>query len=497
MKTALSRRFFLAGLAAAGATGALAEAPKTSLRPVARGEELAARAIESVDQMIADSRLVGDVAFAVADARSGKLLEAHNAATGLPPASVAKALTSAYALDVLGPGYRFMTQVVADGPIEDGVLKGDLILVGGGDPTLGTNELADLAAAMKAEGLLEVEGAFRVWDGALPYQDRIDPGQPDHVGYDPAVCGLNLNFNRVHFEWKRGGGGYDVTMEARSDRFRPAVEVAAMSVEARTGPVYTYERREGRDLWTVAQGALGDGGARWLPVRNPAIYAGEVFQTFARSHGIVLKKPTRADAGPRGLVLARHESEPLREILRDMLKWSTNITAEVVGMTASLARGAKVETLADSAAAMNQWAVEELGLAGPALADHSGLGDDSRISPADMMGALVALRQREAGLKALLKDVPVRDQQYRVVEDHPLSVHAKTGTLNFVSGLAGYIDAPDGTELAFAYFSADLETRAGLSKAERERPPGWAVWNRRSKLLQQRLIERWGIMSSA
>ena len=73
MKTALSRRFFLAGLAAAGATGALAEAPKTSLRPVARGEELAARAIESVDQMIADSRLVGDVAFAEVAEKASKI----------------------------------------------------------------------------------------------------------------------------------------------------------------------------------------------------------------------------------------------------------------------------------------------------------------------------------------------------------------------------------------------------------------------------------------
>ncbi len=497
MSKAFSRRVFLAGLAAAGAGSAWAGAPETSLRPVARSAGFDPRALPSIERMIAESRLVGDVAFTVADVATGQIIESHNAATGLPPASVAKALTGAYALHVLGPGHRFVTQVVADGPIENGVLKGDLILAGGGDPTLGTDELADLAAAMKAEGLREVQGAFRVWDGALPYQNRIDPGQPDHVGYDPAVCGLNLNFNRVHFEWKRGGGGYEVTMEARSDRYRPAVQVAAMSVEPRSGPVYTYERREGRDVWTVAQGALGDGGARWLPVRNPAIYAGEVFQTLARSHGIVLKAPMAASQGPRGLVLARHESEALREILRDMLKWSTNLTAEVVGMTASLARGAKVETLADSASAMNEWAMAELGLAGPALADHSGLGDDSRISPADMMKALVALRQREAGLKALLKDVPMRDQQYRVVDEHPLSVHAKTGTLNFVSGLAGYIDTLDGKELAFAYFSADLETRAGLTKEERERPPGWAVWNRRSKLLQQALIERWGRMVSA
>jgi serine-type D-Ala-D-Ala carboxypeptidase/endopeptidase (penicillin-binding protein 4) len=77
------------------------------------------------------------------------------------------------------------------------------------------------------------------------------------------------------------------------------------------------------------------------------------------------------------------------------------------------------------------------------------------------------------------------------VRDHPVQVAAKTGTLNFVSGLAGYITTRDGTDLAFAIFTADVEQRASIPREEREGPPGARAWNGRAKRIQQALIKRW------
>ncbi|MDU8912419.1 D-alanyl-D-alanine carboxypeptidase/D-alanyl-D-alanine-endopeptidase [Aestuariicoccus sp. MJ-SS9] len=489
------RAFLLTGAAAtlAAAQPLWANPPLTSLRPAARGADFGRKTLPSAEALIEAARLDGAVGFAVADVATGETLEERQGATGLPPASVAKALTAAYALHHLGPAHHFVTRLVATGPVTDGVVAGDLALVGGGDPVLETDNLAALAADLKAAGIREVKGRFLLWDGALPYLRTIDAGQPDHVGYSPAISSLNLNYNRVHFEWRRGGKGYDVTMDARSATHRPDVSMARMSVVARSTPVYTYADAGGHDDWTVAKGALGKGGARWLPVRKPALYAGEVFQTFARAHGIVLKTPAMAETEPKGATLATHESPPLRIILRDMLKYSTNLTAEVVGLSTTKAIGGVAETLAQSAAAMNAWAISDLGLKSAALVDHSGLGDASRISAADMCRALVAVRGR-MGLKPLLKKIKMRDDARNLVEDHPLSVHAKTGTLNFVSGLGGFIDLPDGRELAFAIFAADIERRAGLTKAERERPEGARSWNVRAKKLQQALIDRWGVM---
>ncbi|MBV2358778.1 D-alanyl-D-alanine carboxypeptidase/D-alanyl-D-alanine-endopeptidase [Thalassococcus sp. CAU 1522] len=495
MTMLLSRRHVLTALAAFGAAPALAEAPATSLRPVGRASDFVKRVQPSADDLIARSGLSGSVGFAVADTADGTILERGNDAAGMPPASVAKALTAAYALDVLGPGHHFVTRVLGTGPVEDGVLQGDLILAGGGDPVLDTDALNGLVGQLRDAGITGISGDLRVWGGALPFAGVIDSDQPDHVGYNPALSGLNLNFNRVHFEWRRNGQDYSVTMDARSETLRPAVRMARMRLESRKAPVYTYRDADERDNWTVARGALGNGGARWLPVRKPELYAGEVFQALAAAAGLRVPAP-RIDRTPsEGVELARHESPPLRVILRDMLRYSTNLTAEVVGMTASRARLGFAVDLRGSATAMNLWAVRELGLTRCALVDHSGLGDASRIGAADMVRALAALRQRQ-GLKPLLKTIALRDEKGRPVEGHPITVRAKTGTLNFVSGLAGFADLPDGREVVFAIFAADLEQRSRIAREDAERPPGAAAWNRRAKTLQQALIERWGVVHS-
>jgi D-alanyl-D-alanine carboxypeptidase/D-alanyl-D-alanine-endopeptidase (penicillin-binding protein 4) len=449
-----------------------------------------------MDTLLRQSGLSGDVTFAMADLATGTLLEHHAQDLALPPASVAKALSASYALDMLGPDFRFETKILATGEITDGVLDGDLVLAGGADPTLNTDDLARVAQDLAALGLRKVTGQLLIWNGGLNLF-QIDPAQPAHVGYNPSVSGLNLNFNRVHFEWRRQNGSYSVAMDARTERYRPQVRVARMRVEPRSLPIYTYQNAGSYDDWTVAKNALGDGGSRWLPVRKPELYAAEVFRDLARAHGITLGKATLAAEQPAGQTLVTHESAPLADVLRDMLKYSTNLTAEIVGLTASkVILGHYPDSLQLSADLMNAWAEGATGIKGLALVDHSGLGDSSRVSSAQMMYALQALHSR-LDLRVLLKPFHMRDEKRRIIKDHPIKVQAKTGTLNFVSGLAGFVDLPDGREIVFAIFVADLDRRAGLSRAERENPEGGRAWNIRAKKLQQALIERWAVLFAA
>jgi D-alanyl-D-alanine carboxypeptidase/D-alanyl-D-alanine-endopeptidase (penicillin-binding protein 4) len=494
MTQRFSRRAFLAALSTSIATGALADPPTKSLRPRLRGEGFAKRAVPGPEAIFKDANLSGKVTYAVASVETGEILESRDAATAAPPASVAKAVTALYALHELGADHRFRTSVVATGGLENGVVQGDLVLAGGGDPSLDSNHLADLAAQIKDAGIREVRGRFLVWDGALPREDRIDPAQPDHVGYNPAVSGLALNYNRVHFGWQRGSNGYRVTMDARTDKYRPDVTVAHMQVVSRDMPVYTYTSTPVRDEWTVARGALGNGGARWLPVRLPGLYAGDVFRTMARSHGLVLPAPELVDYLPEGETEAIVNSAPLRVILQDMLKYSNNLIAEMVGLASTARRLGRATSLKESAAEMSRWAGAELGMTETRLVDHSGLGDASRMRSDEMAQALVKAHAR--GFGKMLKSIPMRDGRGRPVSSHPITVHAKTGTLNFVSGLAGYITPPNGAELAFAVFAADIETRLQITRADRERPRGARGWNMRAKRLQQDLIERWAALYS-
>jgi D-alanyl-D-alanine carboxypeptidase/D-alanyl-D-alanine-endopeptidase (penicillin-binding protein 4) len=486
--SAFSRRWVLGALLAGAAPGALAEPLARSLRPPPRPDPTAK--IPKAEDLVARVALSGKLGFAVADVATGELLEVRNPLLGLPPASVTKSLTALYALDALGPDYRFVTRVIATGPLVNGRIEGDLVLEGGGDPTLDTDMLGELAGQIKAAGVRELRGRFLYDHHALPDLPLIDPEQPPHVGYNPAISGLNLNYNRVHFEWRRTGARYDVSMDARATRYSPEVSVARMQVVNRAAPIYTYSSKGGVDEWTVARDALGNAGARWLPVRRPALYCAEVFQTLARAHGIVLPSPEAGSAPAEGTVLARRESAPLSEILRDMLKYSTNMTAEVVGLSASIARGLYPLSLAESGQRMSDWLGTRMGARKAQFVDHSGLGGASRISAVEMVRALVEAAP-DGQLKPLLKTIPMRDAKGRPLAQSPAEIHAKTGTLNFVSALAGYITPPNGRELAFAIFSADEARRDSLTIQQRDRPEGGHVWIARARRLQRELIERW------
>ncbi len=434
----ISRRMILAGLLAGAAFPALAEVMDSSPRPMARGGKAAPRPAAGpldTSDLIAAANLGGAVAYVLMDPATGAVLDARAPDLSLPPASVAKAVTALYALEKLGAGYRFATRVLATGPMSAGMVQGNIVLAGGGDPTLQTDQLGDLVARLAQIGLKGATGRFLYWDGALPQLDGIAADQPAHVGYNAAISGLNLNFNRVHFEWKRVDGLWRTTVDARGERFVPGVDMVRVDVAQRDAPLFTYA--SGRvEEWTVASAALGKGGSRWLPVRDPGAYVAEVFRTLARAQGIRLAVGERLGSVPSGQEIGRVDSEPLPEVLRDMLRFSTNLTAECVGLTASGQR-----SLVASGKSMSDWVRATFGV-GFDLRDHSGLGGQSRVTAAGMAKLLAQADREKRGLKPILRDVGMKDDKGKVIEGHAVKVLAKSGTLNFVSGLAGHVVPP-------------------------------------------------------
>lgn len=486
----LTRRSLLTGLAAgAVASGTMAEAPLTSAVPPLRlGGQTGQTpvAMDVAEVLIAAAGLTGEVAYVLADLKSGAIVAERQAGRLMPPASTAKTITSLYALDRLGAAYRFQTRIMATGPIKNGNVQGDLLLVGGGDPTLTTDGLGDMAAALAAAGVRSVSGRFHVWSGALPYLASIDPGQPVWMGYDPAVSGLNLNFNRVNLTWERTGGGYQLGFDARADRFAPAVNMVQIKVVARETPLFTYQAGRAGEIWTVAEAALGKAGSRWLPVRRPDLYAGDVLRTLAAGQGIALPEPEGTDRLPEGTALARHMSAPLPEVLRAMMKYSTNVTAEVAGMMASGALGP--DDHAQSARAMSDWLEARIGAQQGQLVDHSGLGATSRICAEEMVRVLGTLGP-QAGLPGLMKDL--RFGKARPGVAVPRRAVAKSGTLNFVSGLVGYLTTADGAERVFAIYAADMARHDAVTPDQMENPPGLSGWLRRARRLQLELVQSW------
>ncbi|MDM7459523.1 MAG: D-alanyl-D-alanine carboxypeptidase [Paracoccus sp. (in: a-proteobacteria)] len=383
------------------------------------------------------------------------------ATASIAPASTLKALTAAYVLDRLGPHHRFQTRVIRSGDM--------LILAGGGDPTLSTDDLARLATDLVAQSP-RPPTRFAVWGGALPAIPRIATEQAEHLPYNPAISGLMLNFNRVHLQWRRVGVDYQLSIEARGSSQSPRAQTIS-AVPGNHSTLFSYHQDGGREFWSVSRPALGKDGSRWLPVRLPELYAADVFQTLCRARGLVLPSPEVTTHLPAGEILARLDSPPVETLIRDMLRYSTNLTAEALGLHASGA-----PDLASSAGRMTDWlAAGDPGrLIGTVLADHSGLSEASRIS-ALAMTRMLSGPCRDLGIASLLQRNPLQIQS-----DAPIA--AKTGTLNFVSALAGYVG-----DAAFAILCIDPVRRA--SAIGKENPAGVASWTRSARQLQAELLQ--------
>ncbi|MEM6680051.1 MAG: D-alanyl-D-alanine carboxypeptidase, partial [Pseudomonadota bacterium] len=496
------------------------------------------------------ARVSGTRGWLVVDVDTGAVVDAFQPQAAFVPASVAKLPTAAYALDKLGAEHRFETRVEAHGTIRHGVLDGDLMIRGGGDPELDTDALAPLAAAVAQAGITRVTGKLLVDAGPWREVAAIDPLQPEDAAYNPGVSGLSLNFNRVRAEWPRGATAETLKVTAQAENLRPQTDAVRLRpVPQRTALVHRFEG--GREVWDIAAHALRRRGGRWLPVRAPGLYTARVLATLAATRGVSveggaalataapvpavsssvaslvpLTGATAGDAVPESSIIARHRSRPLAEILREMLRFSTNVTAELAGLAcaepvvaqasapgaglsgATLSgkvnvSAAATDPLRTSAAVLNTWAAERAGFAvgdpGFVLANHSGLSLRSRLSPERLVALLLAEAAEPSPVA--LRDPRLPGGVAQILKPHNIAaktipfdyantaVAAKTGTMNFVRGLAGYITTPKGRRLAFAVFNNDLARRAAQNNG------GARGWAGRARGMERALIREWVLMA--
>ena len=362
--------------------------------------------------------------------------------------------------------------MLATGPVEAGTLQGDLVLVGGGDPVLDTDRLGELAAAVRAAGIDRVAGRFLVADGALPFVEEVAADQPEDAGYNPTVSGMNLNFNRVLLTWAPGQ-----PLSFGAPGTPPlVVPVAGIGGAVGDGPI-RHRIADGREMWSLPAARVAGSGTDWLPVRAPSPYAGEVFGWLAGQAGLALP-PAIVVRQAEGMRIASSDSPPLDRMLHDMLRYSTNLTAEAVGLSASEARGVAPDGIAASAAAMSGWARTRFGLPDVALVDHSGLGATSRVAPAEMVSVL---RQAD-GLAGMLgcgrskaRTAAARSRGQRGGEDRDAVLRLRPRRLHDRE------PAPRLRDLHHRLRPAGRHPSRGPRRAAGVRPPGRPAPGRRSR----------------
>ncbi len=395
------------------------------------------------------------VAIVVQEADAPRSLVSHRARTPMNPASVMKLVTTYAALGLLGADYRWRTEAYVAGALEEsGVLHGDLVLKGHGDPKITIEQWQALIASLRAHGIERIEGDLvldRSWFDNPPHDaGAFDaaPLRPYNVGPDALL--VNFNTVRLIFAPDPGGSTASVTLEPPLDAVRvmrtPLLGKGPCNDWlAELLPVIVDRRTEAELAFAGAYPASCGERSWYLALLDPAAYAHAMFSTYFRAAGGQFSGGWRAGAPPRGASpIAVLESPPLYEVMRDINKLSNNVMARQLFLTLAAEESGPPATVALAAATVQRFlAARKLPMPELVIENGSGLSRQARISADSLARLLLAADHgpaREpfsASLAVAATDGTVerRFRNGRVAGQALL----KTGSLDGVRALAGYV----------------------------------------------------------
>jgi D-alanyl-D-alanine carboxypeptidase/D-alanyl-D-alanine-endopeptidase (penicillin-binding protein 4) len=390
---------------------------------------------------------------------------AHNATRPMNAASVMKLVTTFAALEILGPDYRWTTDAYLAGPLDNGVLHGDLVLAGHGDPKITVEQWQSFMAALVARGLSEVQGDL-VLDRSFFAAVAHDPAAFDHEPLKPYNVGpdaLLVNFKAVKFVFAPNAAGDAATVTATP----PLVNVT-VGAPPRLSVGDCGDWRSAVGATITDRGAQADArfaghypaacGERewWVALLDARTYAHAMFATYFREAGGRFAGGWKEGRAPRGATpFATLASPPLYDVVRDVNKLSNNVMARQLFLTLATADAPPPATAAGAAAAVKRsLAARGIGMPELVIENGSGLSRRERISAGSLVRLLMAAdagRVREefaSSLAVAATDGTVeRRFQNGSVAGQAL---LKTGTLEGVRAIAGWVIAADGKRYALA-----------------------------------------------
>ncbi|MFY9314517.1 MAG: D-alanyl-D-alanine carboxypeptidase/D-alanyl-D-alanine-endopeptidase [Burkholderiales bacterium] len=415
---------------------------------------------DSVQRALEAAKIpAASVAVVVQEVGAPQLILRANSAAAMNPASVMKLVTTYAALEQLGPAFRWRTEAWVAGTLSDGVLDGDLVLRGRGDPKLDLEAFWRLVRALRGKGLREIRGGL-VLDRSYFERAAGDPGRFDGDPFRPYNVlpdALLVNYKSLRFV------------------FVPEPERAGVRVYVEPHP----PSLELINVLRLAEGGCPEGSAframlkpSFDPARPRVIFAGQYPQRCGEGHlNVALLEPNDQVAGvlrqfwaesggvwtgggddavregavPKDARLLHvHESQPLAEIVRDTNKFSNNIMARHLFLTLGAESNGHPASAQKAAAAIRAWLAQKK-IAAPELVleNGSGLSRAERIS-ADNLAAMLQAAWKSAVMPEFIASMPlaaVDGTMRKRLKGEGVAgqAHIKTGLLAEVRGMAGYV----------------------------------------------------------
>ena len=378
----------------------------------------------------------------------GRVLCERNGRGLFSPASVQKVITTAAALEKLGPKYTFVTSVYSGQAISNGFLAGDLVIYGRGAPDLDQESLVELALSLKKKGLTKISGDI-IGDSSYFRADDLGDGWTWNEAqwyYGASASALSYERNIVTITISNGKPKASSAFVDLSGEIKPVERIDAIGVKRRLGTNEVFVWGNGKNLK-----------AR-IAVDNPALFTARVFKEVLEQNGIRVEggarsadwtKPTGAE---KAVELGSITSVPLAEIIRTMNKDSVNLHAELILRTLGKRFGSEAP---DSDPKMNKLRGDDLAGAAVvtkllrdngietgqiAIHDGSGLSRLGRMTPESILRTII-LAAKSAHSKVFTDSLPVAGKngtlRARLKKVAGLVI-AKTGSIKYSNSLAGF-----------------------------------------------------------
>lgn len=393
----------------------------------------------------------------------GTPLLSHRIDEPMNPASVMKLVTAQVALARLGPAFTWKTRVMTPGEIRAGVLHGPLHISGGGDPRLSRERLWLLLRDLRAQGIRRIAGDV-VTDRSLFRLPPHDPGAFDQRPLRPYNAGadaLSVDYGAIRLRVQPTADGARVFSDPQpaglviENRIRRngngacGDPTARLTTEASDTGTHTTLSLGG----TIAASCTDAFDWNLAPLPPGRLFEGLFRSLWKELGGEIGGQFKDGSAPPEARLLAETISPPLPEVLRDMNKWSNNVIAR--HLLATL--GATEEPGEDSVAAGRRVVERSLAASGIdtrgfVIDNGAGLSRNARIS-AGSLGQLLQEAWRSPTMPELLASLPIAGidgTARRRLADSPAAglAHVKTGTLDGVRSIAGYVQAHSGQRYA-------------------------------------------------
>jgi D-alanyl-D-alanine carboxypeptidase/D-alanyl-D-alanine-endopeptidase (penicillin-binding protein 4) len=388
------------------------------------------------------------VALVILDEKGNVRYGSPLAETALCPASSLKTLTTGAALGLLGPGFRYETKLVGTAEMNpQGVITGDLILVGSGDPTLTIADLEALADAVVASGLKRVEGSLRIEVSVFPGEPASDHWNRGDTGngYGAGAYGVNVNHNRLTLSFD---GAENENEPASFVGPNPKIKDIDWNLRVTTGPadsgdgVMVYSEPYGRRIdvrGSVPLAAKGFSVSAAMP--NPPAVALEILRERFKAKGVTFGNRKSNEASNTSVLLASHFSKELPEIIDHLHRVSDNLESQCLFLTMGKLKN-------DDPARVVKKFWEDAGITFKALRmeDGSGLARATMIRPIDLARVNYAARHASTGPRF-----------YESLSTYLNGkVRSKLGAMSGVKTEVGFLAMPDGREWTFALIGNGL-----------------------------------------